>query len=101
MNLYLEELNKYFKNRKLIIIMDNAGWHKSKSLKIPENIEIIFLPPYSPELNPIERLWKHIKKTSIHNILFQQIDELIKVVCKSIKKCSVDFIKQICACNYI
>jgi transposase len=42
--------------------MDGAGWHKSKNLIIPKNIQVVFLPPYSPQLNPVERLWKFIKE---------------------------------------
>ncbi|RRR51716.1 hypothetical protein EI998_08045 [Streptococcus suis] len=38
----------------IILVMDNAVWHKSQTLKIPENIEFTFIPPYTPEMNPIE-----------------------------------------------
>lgn len=37
-----------------MLIIDGAGWHRSKNLQIPDNISIIFLPPYSPELNPVD-----------------------------------------------
>jgi transposase len=62
MNLYLEELSKEYKDKKILLIMDQAGWHKSKKLKVPENIEIEYQPPYSPELNPVERLWKRLNQ---------------------------------------
>ncbi len=57
MNIFLEKLSSK-KKEDLILIMDNAGWHKSKSLIIPKNIQIVFLPSYCPELNPVKRLWK-------------------------------------------
>jgi len=38
--------------------MEQAGWHKAKDLKLPNTIELLFLPPYSPELNPVEKLWQ-------------------------------------------
>ncbi len=41
---------------KIVMIPDGAGWHKSKSLAIPDNVRLVFLPPYSPELNPMENL---------------------------------------------
>ena len=44
------------------------GWHRSKDLIIPANIEIEYLPPYSPELNPVERFWEHIKRYTIRNL---------------------------------
>ena len=42
-------------------MLDNGRFHQAKSLKFPENVVLLFLPPYSPELNPIERLWQDIK----------------------------------------
>ena len=41
---------------------DGAAWHKSGSLRIPENIELVFIPPYTPEINPIEQIWKYMRK---------------------------------------
>jgi len=53
----------------LLIIMDSAGWHKSKALIIPPNIKLTFLPPYSPELNPVEKLWLYIKKSILAELV--------------------------------
>ena len=61
MNIYLDELSKAFTDSNIKLIMDQAGWHKSQGLRVPDNIQIEFLPPYSPELNPVERLWKWLK----------------------------------------
>ena len=44
------------------MVLDNGAFHKAKSLKIPDNIFLLFLPPYSPELNPAEKYGKHIKR---------------------------------------
>ena len=41
--------------------MDQAGWHKAKELTVRDNIKLTYLSTYSPELNPIEPLWEHIK----------------------------------------
>jgi transposase len=41
--------------------MDKAGWHTAGDLVVPENLSLVFLPPYSPELNPIEGLWLHLR----------------------------------------
>jgi hypothetical protein len=62
MNIFLEQMSKDLEAREAFLIMDCASWHKSKNLKIPGNITIIYLPPYSPELNPVERLWQYIKQ---------------------------------------
>ena len=58
MNAFLEILDAERKpDEHFVLIMDRAGWHKSKSLKLPDGITVLLLPPYSPELNPTENLW--------------------------------------------
>jgi transposase-like protein len=79
MQLYLDELAKEI-DEEIIIIMDGAGWHKSKELVIPQNIQVIYLPPYSPELNPVERLWLYIKKSTIYNKIYETLEELEETV---------------------
>jgi len=101
MNLYLEKLSSKFKGEKIVLIMDNAGWHKSKRLKVPKNIEIEYLPPYSPELNPVERLWKWLKENTIHNRIFLNIEELYEAVCMELKKLTCIKIMELCRCNYL
>ena len=44
-----------------VVILDGAGWHDSEGLEIPENLSLIKLPPYSPELNPVERVWHYLR----------------------------------------
>ncbi|CNZ27658.1 transposase family protein [Streptococcus pneumoniae] len=51
--------------------MDNAIWHKSSTLKIPTNIGFAFIPPYTPEMNPIEQVWKEIRKRGFKNKAFR------------------------------
>jgi len=59
-----------------IVILDNASWHKVKSIQWGA-FEPLFLPPYSPDLNPIERLWLFLKQTFFHSFTAKNIDELI------------------------
>ena len=69
MNLYLLELGaRIAPGRHAAILIDNAGWHQSKDLVVPENITLIPLPPYSPELNGMEQVWEWIKK---HHLSYQ------------------------------
>ena len=58
------------------MVMDCAGWHKSKSLEVSENIRLCFLPPYSPELNPVEHIWDELKEKGFHNRVFSSLDAL-------------------------
>ena len=52
MSLFLSEVSQRHPNDFILMVMDKAGWHQAKDLKVPKNMRIIFLPPYSPELNP-------------------------------------------------
>lgn len=59
--LYLENFSLYKPNEYKIVIIDNAGFHSTKNIKVPENIFLLNIPPYCPELNPCEQIWQHIK----------------------------------------
>jgi transposase len=101
MNIYLEELSKRYENNNILLIMDRAGWHKSKDLKVPKNIKIEYLPPYSPELNPVERLWKWLKENTIHNRIFEKVEEVMDAVVDELKKLTREKIMSLCKCNYL
>lgn len=101
MSIYLDEFSQYLNGRKAVLIMDQAGWHRAKDLIIPENIKIIFLPPYSPELNPVERFWKAIKRACVHNRVFETLEELLEVISDYIIEVQDDKIKRICHCTYL
>ena len=60
--IFIDEFSAAFPNTLNIMVLDNGRFHHAKSLVIPDNVVLIFLPPYSPELNPIERLWQAIKQ---------------------------------------
>ena len=67
------------------MVEDNAGWHRSKKAIIPKGIEIEFLPPYSPELQPAERLWQLVDEPLI-NQYFETINEIENVL---VERCCV------------
>ena len=58
MNIFLEELSKKYPDDVILLCCDGAAWHKANALSIPENIRLFFIPPYTPEMNPIEQIWK-------------------------------------------
>jgi putative transposase len=68
-----------------IIQLDNGGFHNSLNLNIPENVILLFQPAYSPEVNPIERLWGYIKE-QLKLLRFDGIEELRETVQKELKK---------------
>lgn len=55
MNVFLNHLSMSYPDDIIILVCDGAAWHKAKALKIPKNIRLIFIPPYTPEMNPIEQ----------------------------------------------
>lgn len=73
--IFLDQLAKQNPEEYKIIILDNGAFHKAKRLLIPDNIGLIFLPPYSPELNPAEKIWWLLKK-QINNKVFKTMEEL-------------------------
>jgi len=78
MNIFLRELSAAYPKDYILLPLDNAAWHKSKMLKIPDNIRLFYLPPRTPEMNPIEQIWKEIRKRSFKNTLFQTLDKVIQ-----------------------
>lgn len=72
---FINEFSMAFPNSLNILTLNNGSFHKAKSLQIPPNIRLIFTPPYTPELNPIERVWQHFK-SSLANESFLSLDLL-------------------------
>lgn len=58
---YLNHFSQYKPEEYKIIIIDNAGFHSTKNIKVPDNIFLLRIPPYTPELNPCEQIWQYIK----------------------------------------
>lgn len=58
------------------MVLDGAGWHKSGYLRVPDNLRLLSLPPYSPELNPVEHIWDDLREKAFHNLVFDSLDAL-------------------------
>ena len=101
MNIYLEELLKEYPDKDILIILDQARWHKAKDLKVPQNVTLMFLPPYSPELNPVEKLWKWLRKEVTHNNLFKTLEALMDALEKEFRKMIPQEFMQLCHCSYL
>jgi transposase len=94
--LYIQELSKQNPTELKIVVLDNGSFHKSKKLIIPNNIVLIFLPPYSPELNPAEKIWWQIKQEFVCKS-FESINDLSLYLCKMVRKCiNHNSVKSIC-----
>ena len=84
---FLEKFSEAFSESLNRLVLDKGRFHQAKSLKIPENVVLLFLPPYSPELNPIERLWQDLKAklfTQTYNALEDmqaKVSEILQNYC--------------------
>lgn len=101
MNIFLHEMSEYLGQRSAYVVMDCAGWHLAKELIIPTNIEIIYLPPYSPELNPVERFWQYVKNNTIKNRVFDDLHQLESVLSNFLKTIPQEIKKSISYINYL
>lgn len=79
------QLMLQFLKKKVFLIEDNAGWHRSKKVKTHEGIIVDYLPPYSPELQPAERLWTLVDEPLV-NEYFETIDQMEQVL---VKRCNI------------
>ena len=92
-------LAKTFPDTLNILVLDNGRFHYAKSLKLPDNIAFIFLPPYSPELNLIERLWQDIKAKLFQHIL-GSIEEMQDKITQILRNYTAAAIAQITNFKY-
>jgi transposase len=76
MSLFIEELSNEYCSYRNIVIMDKAGWHTTNYLKSFDNVRYIYLPPYSPELNPAEHLWETIRNMKFRNTTYNSLNEV-------------------------
>ena len=76
MQLFLDEIAARYPGERILMVPDGAGWRQSGSLALPANLRLLNLPPYSPELNPVEHLWDELREKSFHNLVFDSIDAL-------------------------
>ncbi len=78
MQLFLDEVSKKIPDgRHGVLILDKASWHTTEKLKCPSNISLLHLPPYSPELNPVEQVWHFLKQHFLSNRVFKDLEEIL------------------------
>jgi transposase len=102
MNLFLKVLSETLgPDEHAVLVMDNAGWHHSKRLEMPENITPLFLPPYSPELNSIERLWAYLKSHFLSNRAYADYQALLDAGSAAWCTLTNALIRSICATTWL
>jgi transposase len=85
-----------------VMVWDQAGFHTGKALRIPENVTIVVLPPYSPELNPMENLWHYLRSHHWSNRAFADYAALVSAAETAWKHsaCNPDTIQSVCRAPY-
>jgi len=73
MSIFLREVSERHPDEFILMVMDGAGWHRAKELSVPKNMALLFLPPYSPELNPVEHIWESIRENWFRNEVFNSM----------------------------
>ena len=103
MAIFLAEIAKRYPNDNIVMVLDGAGWHKSKSMTIPDNIRLLGLPPYSPERNPVEHLWDELREKHFRNRAFDSLDALENQLVEALRQLenSDERVKSICNWEWI
>lgn len=84
MSLFLAEVAQRHSNEFVLMVMDQAGWHLAGALVVPPNMRLVFLPPYSPELNPAEHLWKALREDCFANHVFKDLNAVERALTNGI-----------------
>ena len=101
MNVFLEGLAKQYPNDDILMVCDGAAWHKSKAMEIPKNITLLSIPPYTPEMNPIEQIWRELRTQGFRNEVFPTLEKVIDRLCETINNLSAEIISSITCREWI
>jgi transposase len=83
MNLHLAEISRNVTTGShAVVLLDGAGWHQTGGkLNVPDNISLLKLPAYSPELNPTENVWEYLRQNQLSNRIFKSYDAIVDACC--------------------
>jgi len=101
MNIFLNDLSATYPSDFILLVVDNATWHKSKTLEVPKNIEIFSLPPATPEMNPIEQIWIELRKRGFRNEVFHTLENVVDRLCDTICSLTNETVRSITGRKWI
>lgn len=82
MNLFLRRFAEIVPDdTHVLMVVDGAGWHTSHDLKVPDNVTQLRLPPYAPELNPVERVWLHLRERHLSHRVMNTYTAIVDALC--------------------
>jgi transposase len=85
MSIFLHHAARAFEGETCIMILDGAGWHRAHELRVPQTMRLIQLPPYSPELNPVEHVWSWLRDNVMKNTAFETLDAVVDTLCDGLE----------------
>jgi transposase len=97
---FLEHLAQHYPHHLHLLQLDNASAHRAKSLQIPENLILFFQPPHTPEVNPIERLWQHLKD-QLSWLSFTHLDALRAVISERLRELTPTVVASLTGYDFI
>jgi transposase len=103
-NVFLEQFSReLLPGVHAVLVWDQAGFHTAKALQVPTNVTILPLPPYSPELNPIENLWHYLRSHYWSNRSYEDYDTLSQTATAAWQKACLDpdLVRSVCAAPYL
>ena len=84
-----------------LMVMDGAGWHRSGDLDVPDNVSLAILPAYSPELNPIERVWLYLRERHLSHRLLDTYDDIVNACCTAWNKLTAERLQSLTSYPYL
>jgi transposase len=85
----------------VVLVLDQAGWHTAKALAVPDNVTLLPLPPYSPELNPAERIWAYLRSHFLSNRVYTDYDHLHESTAQAWNRLKSDQLKSLWHASWI
>jgi putative transposase len=101
MNVFLQSLSGAYPDDMIMLVCDGARWHTSQTLIVPKNIELLHIPPYTPEMNPIEQIWEELREKGFRNEVFQTLSKVVDRLCEVICNLTAQTIMSITGRDWI
>ena len=103
MAMFLRVTAQSFAAEHCVMFLDQAGWHTATGLRVPRSITLCKLPAHSPELNPVESLWKHIRENYFGQTVLHSLEEVEAQLCKALRALDnqPELVKSLCGYDWI
>ena len=79
-----------------LMVLDGAGWHTSHMLAVPANVTLLCLPPYSPELKPVERVWLYLRERHLSHRVHEGYSTIVDAVCHAWRQLTPQRLRSLC-----